>query len=195
MENIEKVAFPRGNPGSIDGSIDVDTTTRFYGSGARFLFTMCRQEGCWTDDDGSCMTFHDRYRAIFTAGYRYLYLQDSLGITENLTTTNPQPVDPNNPTGAQGVAAFLIQDQFNTQNSFNGVDLGMKFEFSRNRWTVDAFPRIALGSTHSTVNIAGSTRVTTPAGAESTTRAACWPCPPTSALTKRTAFRLCRRSI
>ena len=44
----------------------------------------------------------------------------------------------------------------------------MKFEFQRNRWTLDVFPRIALGSTHSTADISGSTRTTTPAGVEST---------------------------
>ena len=38
----------------------------------------------------------------------------------------------------------------------------MKFEFQRNRWSLDLFPRIALGSTHSTVDISGSTRTTSP---------------------------------
>ena len=42
-------------------------------------------------------TYHDRFRADFIAGYRYLYLQDQLGITETLTTTSPMPIDPTNP--------------------------------------------------------------------------------------------------
>ncbi|MEI8375695.1 MAG: BBP7 family outer membrane beta-barrel protein [Planctomycetota bacterium] len=166
IENIEKVAYPRGYPGSFDGAIDIGAITRFHGAAAHFLFTTCRQEGSWTDECGSCTTYHDRYRAIFVAGYRYLSLEDQLGITENLTSTEPEPVNPLNPTGTQGVSAFLIHDQFNTQNSFNGADLGMKFEFQRNRWSLDMFPRIALGSTHSTVDITGSTRTTSPAGVQ-----------------------------
>jgi hypothetical protein len=131
------------------------------------LFTVCRQEGCWTDDC-CCTTYHDRFRADIVAGYRYLDLEDQLGITETLTATSPTPIDPTNPTGAQGVSAFLIHDQFNTQNTFNGGDLGMKFEFQRNRWSLDVFPRVALGSTHEVVDINGSTRTTSPAGVEAT---------------------------
>ena len=73
-------------------------------------------------------------------------------------------------------SAFLVHDQFNTQNSFNGGDLGMKFEFQRNRWSLDVFPRIALGSTHSVVDINGSTRTTNPAGVGIDRRqpAVCW---------------------
>jgi len=167
-QQVEFVAFPRGSASSLDGAININVLTRFHGAGAHFLFTVCRQEGCWTDECGCSATYHDRFRADVVAGYRYLDLQDQLGITETLTTTSPMPVDPTNPTGAQGVAAFLIHDQFNTQNSFNGADLGMKFEFERNRWSLDLFPRIALGSTHETVDIGGSTRSTSPAGVEST---------------------------
>ena len=167
IENVELVAFPRGSASSLDGAINIGLTTRFHGAGAHFLFTTCRQEGCSSDDCG-CATYHDRFRADFVAGYRFLDLEDQLGITETLTTTSPTPVDPTNPTGAQGVSAFLVHDQFNTQNSFNGGDLGMKFAFERNRWSLDLFPRIALGSTHSVVDISGSTRTTNPAGVEST---------------------------
>jgi hypothetical protein len=167
VENVELVAFPRGSAQSLDGSINISAVTRFHGAGAHFLLTTCRQESCWTDDC-SCTTYHDRFRADFIAGYRYLDLEDRLGITENLTTTSPTPIDANNPTGPQGVSAFLINDQFNTQNTFNGADLGMKFAFQRNRLSLDVFPRIAFGSTHSVVDINGSTRTTNPAGVEST---------------------------
>ncbi len=47
----------------------------------------------------------------------------------------------------------------------------MKFELQRNRWMLDLYPRIALGSTHSTVDINGSTRVTAADGVQS------WPLP------------------
>ena len=165
---MEYVAFPRGSANSLDGAINVSVLSPLPRRRAHFLFTTCRQEGCWSDSCGCSPSYHDRFRADFVAGYRYLDLEDQLGITETLTGTSPTPLDPTNPTGAQGVPAFLIHDQFNTQNSFNGADLGMKFEFQRNRWSLDLFPRIALGSTHEVVDIGGSTRATSPAGVEST---------------------------
>ena len=152
---VENVAFPRGNPLSCDGAINISAMTRFHGAGAHFLFTTCREEGCWTDDCGCCSTtYHDRFRADFVAGYRYLDLEDQLGITETITTTGADT------TATSYLSAFLVNDQFSTQNTFNGGDLGMKFAFERNRWSLDLFPRIAIGTTHSTVNITGSTRVT-----------------------------------
>jgi hypothetical protein len=166
-QQVENVALPRGNAGSVDGAINIGVASRLQGAGAHFLFTLCRQEGCWTDDC-SCTTYHDRFRADFIAGYRYLDLEDQLGITETLTSTTPVPIDPTNPTGAQGVYAYQIHDQFNTQNLFNGGDLGMKFEFVRNRWSLDVYPRIALGTTHSTVDISGMTQRTSPDGTVAT---------------------------
>ena len=57
-------------------------------------------------------------------------------------TTSPTPVDADESDRRPGVSAFLVHDQFNTQNSFNGGDLGMKFEFQRNRWSLDLFPAL-----------------------------------------------------
>ncbi len=168
VENIEKVAYPRGSPGSLDGSIDITARTTFHAAGAHFLFTTCCDEGCWTDECGGCggcgITYHDSYRANFIVGYRNLNLEDQLGIEEDLTSTTPTFVSTNSDT--QGVSAFLVKDQFNTANSFNGGDIGMQFQVQRNRWSLDLFPRVALGNTHSVVDITGSTRTTSPAGVQ-----------------------------
>jgi len=155
------VAFPRGFANSVDGAINISVASRFSGAGARFLFTTCRQEGCWGDECGCGETYHDRFRADFIAGYRNLDLQDQLGITETLTSTNPTFIPPGTTTNVGG-ASYYVHDQFNTQNTFNGGDLGMKFAFERNRWSLDLFPRVALGSTHATADISGATQVTTP---------------------------------
>ena len=159
----ELVAFPRGNPNSLDGSIDVNAVTHFNGAGARFLVTLCRQDGCWTDECG-CTTYHDRFRAIFTAGYRYLDLEDRLGVSERLTTS--AGIVPG--TGDVGTEAFAIDDMFHTHNTFSGAELGMKFEFQRNRWGLELFPRIGLGETRSEVTINGSTVATDVNGVETT---------------------------
>ena len=156
-EATENVAIPRGNSNSLDGAIGVSATTRFHGAGAHFLFTTCRQDGCWTDDCGSCMTYHDRFRADFVAGYRYLDLEDQLGITETLTST-----DPNSTSRTQ---------RFSGPRSVQHAELvqrcGSRHEVRvpAESLVVGLFPRVALGSTHSTVDINGSTRVTDPTGA------------------------------
>ena len=166
----ELVSYPRNGPtplDALDGSVAVNASTQFYGADARFLITLCRQDGCWTDDC-SCMTYHDRYRAIFTVGYRYLYLADQLGINERLTTSSGSVQEGD--TTVPGTAAFAITDDFNTRNTFNGAELGLKFEAQRNRWGLELFPRIGLGSTHTVVTIAGKTVATDTTGAETTTQ-------------------------
>jgi hypothetical protein len=161
----ELVAFPRGNPNSLDGTIDVSAVTHFNGAAARFLVTLCRQDGCWTDECG-CSTYHDRFRMIFTGGYRYLDLDDSLSVSERLTTT-AGTIPGTNLTGTE---AFAIDDAFRAHNTFNGGELGMKFEFQRNRWGLEAFPRIGLGSTHQEVTINGTTVATDVTGARTTSQ-------------------------
>jgi hypothetical protein len=162
----ELVAYPRNGPNpdlGLDGTVAVNAVTHFSGGGARFLFVLCRQDGCWTDDCG-CASYHDRYRATFTVGYRYLRLEDQLGVDERLTTTAGVV-----PTGDTGTWAFAVTDQFGTQNFFNGAELGLKFEFQRNRWGLDIFPRVGLGATHSVVTIGGKTVFTNVDGTETTT--------------------------
>jgi hypothetical protein len=107
--------------------------------------------------------YHDTYRSYWLVGYRYLRLDDRLGITERLTSTNPDTDE-----GQPGLSAFLINDSFNTRNQFNGGEIGMAFELRRNQWSLDFTPKIALGTNRETVSISGSTRTTDPTGARST---------------------------
>jgi hypothetical protein len=77
------------------------------------------------------------------------------------TTGQPVQISP-------ATNAFAIDDDFGTHNWFNGGEVGLKFEFQRNRWGLDLFPRIALGDTHSTVTINGQTVITDNAGNQTT---------------------------
>jgi hypothetical protein len=148
---IESIASPRFAADSIDGAVSVDALTRFQGAGARLRFSLCRADACWSDPCWSGQTFHDSYRSYWTLGYRFLRLDDRLGITEQLTSTV---------TGGQG--AFLIQDDFGTTNQFHGAELGLQFEWQRNRWSLEFAPRIALGNTHESGLVDGFTRTTDP---------------------------------
>ena len=77
-------------------------------------------------------------------GYRDLKLNDSLMISENLSTV-PAP------------GTFNLQDSFQTQNEFNGVELGMLLQTRRGRWTMDWVSRFRWVSTNASSIIGGQT--------------------------------------
>jgi hypothetical protein len=156
-QNIEKVAFPRLNTGSVDGSVSVDATTSFQSAGGRFRFYIDSQQCCWSDPCCPERTVRSGWRTDFLLGYRYLRLDDRLGVREELTSTD-----------VTLPGAFLVQDQFNAENRFNGGELGLSMLMRRGRWSLELNPRIALGSTHEVVNITGSTRTTQANGSNST---------------------------
>src|SRR5262249_53189153 len=93
-------------------------------------------------------------RVDLLAGFRHLQLDEGLGITENLA------VDPGVP--FIGGTAFGVSDQFSTHNWFYGGQIGARAEVRRGGFFVDLLAKVALGSTHEVVDIAGSTVITPP---------------------------------
>ncbi len=156
QQNVEKIAFPRGNPGSIDGSVAVDALTRFQSAGVRLRFYLDSDQCCWSNPWCPCQVVQYGWRTDLLIGYRFLRLDDQLGVRENLTSTDPEVP-----------GAFLVQDQFGTENQFNGGELGLSMTMRRGRWSLEIDPRVALGSTHEIVNINGSTRTTQADGTNS----------------------------
>jgi hypothetical protein len=84
-------------------------------------------------------------------GYRYLQLDETLKVNENLTVL----------AGTGG--AFAVTDQFKVHNYFNAGQVGFDAELRRNRWFLDLKSKVALGDVHQTVNISGATVITDPA--------------------------------
>jgi hypothetical protein len=77
-------------------------------------------------------------------GYRYLQLDESVSVSENITGIAP-------------VGAFQINDRFRTMNQFNGFDMGIMYERCRGPWSIDLLAKLALGNTRQRVDISGST--------------------------------------
>ena len=90
-------------------------------------------------------------------GYRYLKLQDRLGVTEDLTTFggNNEDVANQNPS-----SSIFVQDEFDTKDQFHGGQIGMSLAINRNRWWVQATPKIAFGTTFETASVNGTTITT-----------------------------------
>ena len=134
-------------PGVVNGSITVTSINKF-----QTLEGLLRRH--LTQECGRTIDF--------LAGYRYAYLQDTLTIDD--TTTSIQRDSPV-PFGT----TISSLDQFDAKNRFNGGEVGIVFQQRYRRWTLDLLMKLALGSTQSQVDIAGSTS-TTPRGSGTTSR-------------------------
>jgi hypothetical protein len=132
FQDTELVSFP----GIIAGSATVTSSTDFLGFGANLTKNMCCTPCARLD---------------FLLGYRYLYLNDQLTIQENLTGLAGSDFPGVN---------FLVTDSFQTRNYFNGANVGLNYERRLGRLFLGVRSTVALGVTHSVVNIDGSTRVT-----------------------------------
>ncbi len=139
---VEQVA----SPGSVDGTVTVNTVTTFQSAGIRGLFNLCCSNGC---APCSCLpgaSGPTGCRIDFLLGYRYMQLTDSLSVTENLNSLN---------TDFPGT--FFVNDRFATRNVFNGIEFGSSLLKFRGRWSIQLLSKLALGINSQTVNINGVT--------------------------------------
>jgi hypothetical protein len=118
-------------PGVLAGTVSATSTSRLDGAGLRMVFRGCCSQWC---QPGDCEVpvLNRSVSTTYFIGSRYLRLAEGLQINENLTslsTANP--------------GSFLIFDQFNTENTFVGLDLGGTWTFQQNRLSLEVMPRIA----------------------------------------------------
>tara|TARA_R110002049_G_scaffold47902_1_gene138352 strand:- start:43024 stop:44646 length:1623 start_codon:yes stop_codon:yes gene_type:complete len=154
LNDAELVAFT----GAVDGTVTARATSELHGGGFYFRRLRCCDEGCtggWIC--GCSSAFCSRTEA--RVGYRYLQLDESLTITEDLTST-----DTANP------GTFDIMDRFDTRNQFNGFDLGWSYRRVRDYWTCDVLLKLAIGNTHQIVTIDGTTTTNDPTDPPTVTR-------------------------
>ena len=120
-------------PGFASGSLQVKATSGLWGVDANARHALSRTCDGWLEVFG---------------GYRFLDLTEGLTITENITAL---PGNTNDPAGTQ----VTVQDQFHTQNLFNGGQVGVAAGRFWGRWSVDVRASVALGDTHESVDISG----------------------------------------
>jgi hypothetical protein len=127
-------------PGSSVGTLSVANHSSLWGMDANLRRALCRQ----------C-----DFRAEVFAGYRFLSLNEGLGITESIVAV------PGNPFQAPGTLS-LVQDNFETRNRFNGGQLGAVAERQWGRFSVALRTSVALGVTHQELDITGAQLVMPP---------------------------------
>ncbi|OWK47140.1 BBP7 family outer membrane beta-barrel protein [Fimbriiglobus ruber] len=141
QQDAQLVSFP----GVLSGSVAAQAQSSFLGGGINLLCNLC------CDPCG---------RLDFFAGYRYLNLRDDVTIYENLTAQAGSNV----PAGTQ----FMITDHFKTTNQFNGPNVGLAYEKRWSHWYIGVRGSVAIGDTHTTTQINGSTTITPPGGVAQT---------------------------
>jgi hypothetical protein len=126
-------------PGTQTGTVGVNLSSRLQGAELNGVCNL------WSGCSG---------RVDLLAGFRYLELNEGLGIAENLQ------VDPSVP--VLGGTAFQLSDQFSTRNQFYGGQIGIRGELNSGNLFVNVLGKVALGSTEQAVDVAGSTVITRP---------------------------------
>ncbi len=105
---------------------------------------------CWSECDRT---------AYGLVGFRYLALDDSLHIAENITSFRAVPgttlFDPG--------TTIRVTDFFDTRNRFYGPQVGASMERTRGRWIFSGQAKVGLGVTVSEIDIIGQ-QVFTPVG-------------------------------
>jgi len=131
FQDTQLVSFP----GVLAGSTTVDSSSEFWGFDPNIVSNLI-------------CTPCARLDAII--GYRFLYLEDNLTITENLTGLAGSDFPGVN---------FIVTDSFRTKNYFNGVNGGFKYERRFDKLFIGLRTTVALGVTTSVTDIDGSTQV------------------------------------
>ena len=134
-------------PGVETGGVAVSSTSQFWGGGINGLYNLMRRDG-WTVN--------------LMGGFRYLQLNEQINIVANsglfTTTTYTDNMGNTLATAPPGSTVAVI-DHFGTRNDFYGGQVGVKFQYMSDRWSVNGMTTLALGGTHESVSVNGVTNV------------------------------------
>jgi hypothetical protein len=138
QEDAELVNFP----GVVAGSTAVNLSSRLQVAELNAVSLVCCCPCMW------------KVEAL--AGFRFLDLNEGLGITEDLAVVPTFPV--------LGGTQFKIFDQFDTRNQFYGGQVGIRGEYVLGSWFARGSFKLALGDTHETADVNGATTILSPGG-------------------------------
>lgn len=142
LQDSELVAFP----GLLSGRVQVEATSQLASAAVRFRHILCCSNSCGYSTL-ACAPVQAQSRFDATLGWRYMQLSEGLMIQEDLVSQSS-----NNP------GSFLIRDEFNTYNQFNGVEMGVQWMGRRGFWSLETLMRVNFGNTLQRLNINGTTQ-------------------------------------
>ena len=139
-EDARLIAFDQTNgDDALDGFVNITSSSNFYTGGM-----LVRREIC--QDVGS--------RWDFLVGYRFAKLDETLTINDQSEVTDVSE-------GIVGTT-IAITDNFEVDNEFHGVDLGVAGTWDMGKWALEGMVKCALGNNQQTVTISGQTISTIP---------------------------------
>ncbi|HZZ79667.1 MAG TPA: BBP7 family outer membrane beta-barrel protein [Gemmataceae bacterium] len=109
----------------LNGTVDIAAALQLWGAELNGIYTLARTE---------------RWNVETLLGFRYLDLLES--------------IDLQNQTSGFGLSAYLT-DHFQTRNQFYGAQLGIRGNWTYNRWSAGLSGKIALGANHQISEIRG----------------------------------------
>ena len=131
-QDARLIAFP----GVVDGSLDIDLTSKFQSAEAIYR---------WTAQRSKCG------RMEYLLGYRFAELDDGITIAESTLSL----------AGPTAGTSFDLLDQFDSKNTFHGGQFGIACQWQPNRcWSIDLVGKLALGATQRQADVTGRTLVT-----------------------------------
>jgi len=131
------------------GAIDIKASTNMWGIEANGYLPIGASDVLFID-----MTF----------GYRHTELNETLEITNYLSSVNPAFVVPFNgdPLGFPPGATTIAYDNFSTLNQFNGVQVGARSVLGLRRLGLIFDAKLALGANTQSLNIYGNSSLVLP---------------------------------
>jgi hypothetical protein len=142
-EDVQATALP----GVSSGALSVHLPSQLWGAEADLQCLLC---------SGCC------YRVRLLGGFRYLNLDESLDIREDIAFGPDVSTVFGNDFAFLNNATAVVLDSFHTRNQFYGGQLGLATQFRLGTWTVDLFGKVGLGATQQRVTIDGSQQINSP---------------------------------
>lgn len=127
-------------PGLVSGSVNVGTKSELRS------FLINGRFAIHSNHANSCQQCGLRDRMDWIVGYRNIRLRDSL--TANTSLVSELPDFP---------GTVVATDQFNTENEFSGLQLGIIHRRIIRRGWLESSMRVAMGNNKQTIQIGGST--------------------------------------
>jgi hypothetical protein len=129
------------SPGSTAGGFTAQSSSKFWGAELNY------RDNIWSSCDCG-----NRLRVDVLAGFRYLNLNESLTLTEDVVRLTTNPMFPDEIAGTHVVNS----ESFSTNNNFYGGQIGAIASYRWNRWTADLRTTVALGTTTERLEISGN---------------------------------------
>lgn len=131
--------MPIAYPGVFAGSASITSTLQLWGAEANGVFVLVpRQAG---------------FELVGIAGFRYVDLLENLNIG---TMSSDMLTAPN--------TVLSQTDHFGTRNQFYGGQLGARLNLEGERFSFDMTAKLAIGMTHQSLDVQGSSTQTGPGG-------------------------------